>query len=473
MSPFNRLRDIILAVLGLILSVPLLLLIAASVWIDSPGPVIFRQQRLGKDGKLFTMYKFRKFPHSLVTKGGGLTLGRDPRMTRVGALLERIKFDELPQLWNILVGDMAFVGPRPESLHFQDLFTGRYASLLQFHPGLFGPSQISCRNEHELYPPDVDPDSYYREVIFPRKGDRDLGYMAQATFWSDMLLIIKGVLVSAGGFVNWRRLVADHGLIILVDLVAALLSWGAANLIRFAGIPPVGDMGAFTNGFLVLPTVAVLVMFLGGAYRHLLRYFSLDDAVTLVRASALGWFMAGIALIGIWSRETSLLAFILSWLFFVLLLFMPRLFLRYRWSQQNDKQETCNQKTILVYGAGTLGISLARYLELKEGAVYQMLGFMDDNVRLKGRNVVGLRILGGQADLATFHSVHAVSEVWLACNMDKRRRESLSLLCKSLEVSLVPVCDQYPFRELASQPDKQDGKCLEEYLGRSEDSLAD
>lgn len=194
----RRVMDVAAAVTGLLMVAPAMTLIGILIYAETPGPVIFSQPRLGRDGKLFQIYKFRKFHHNADNSGCGVTLRNDPRMTRVGRLLERSKLDELPQLWNILRGDMSVVGPRPETLEFSDCFTDRYRAILNHRPGLFGPSQTLFRNESLLYPTDQDPHDFYRKVLFPAKGNIDLAYFADRTLVSDILWVVRGFRVTAG-----------------------------------------------------------------------------------------------------------------------------------------------------------------------------------------------------------------------------------------------------------------------------------
>ena len=123
----KRIIDLALASIGLVIAMPLMALIAIAVWLDSPGKIIFAQERLGLHGNRFKMYKFRKFPANWKDSGPGITVPGDTRMTPIGRILERTKLDELPQLWNVLKGEMSIIGPRPESMRFANLFVGKYA----------------------------------------------------------------------------------------------------------------------------------------------------------------------------------------------------------------------------------------------------------------------------------------------------------------------------------------------------------
>jgi lipopolysaccharide/colanic/teichoic acid biosynthesis glycosyltransferase len=181
----KRIFDLAFAIVLLIISAPLMGGIALLVWLESPGNVFFCQERLGVHGRRFWLRKFRKFPAHWGDSGPAVTVRGDLRRTMIGRILERTKLDELPQLWNILKGEMSFVGPRPESLRFAHLFKGDAAGVLRHIPGLFGPTQIAFRNESQLYPADRDPEGYYQEVLFPQKARLDIEYFQKANCLTD------------------------------------------------------------------------------------------------------------------------------------------------------------------------------------------------------------------------------------------------------------------------------------------------
>lgn len=183
--------DRVVAAALLLLVAPVMLLVAIAVMLESGRPVFFSQWRLGRDGKLFRLHKFRKFRVRISGNTRPLTLRDDSRMTRVGRFIERTKLDELPQLWDVLRGEMALVGPRPEVPDFADCYAGRYAALLRWRPGVFGPAQMVFRNEADLYPPNHDPVAFYRTTLFPAKAELDLDYYARRTLGSDLLWITR------------------------------------------------------------------------------------------------------------------------------------------------------------------------------------------------------------------------------------------------------------------------------------------
>lgn len=185
----KRVFDIFCAALGLALLSPILLLTALAVGLTSPGGVLFRQERMGRGAQPFTIYKFR----TMRTDNAGLkiTTGNDSRITAVGRVLRKTKLDELPQLWNVLKGDMSFVGPRPEVREYTDLYTPEQRQIFLVRPGITGLASIEFRNENELLSGSEDPNRTYIEEIMPQKIALDLRYVSRASVGYDILLILK------------------------------------------------------------------------------------------------------------------------------------------------------------------------------------------------------------------------------------------------------------------------------------------
>ncbi len=187
----RRLFDIALAGGALAALAPVMLLISLAILAETGRPILYTQTRLGRGGRRFPMHKFRKFAPKPEAQGCPLTMRDDDRMTPLGRILARTKLDELPQLLNILRGEMAVVGPRPESLDFEDCFTHGHRRIFDFTPGIFGPSQATFRSECDLYPSGVDPAEFYREVLFPAKAQLDLSYYPSRTLTGDVGWILK------------------------------------------------------------------------------------------------------------------------------------------------------------------------------------------------------------------------------------------------------------------------------------------
>lgn len=193
----ERLRrglDVLAAGVGGVLLAPFALLAAAAVALDSPGPVLFRQRRVGRGGREFEILKFRSMRTDAEAVGGQLTVGADPRVTRVGRLLRKSKFDEIPQLINVLRGDMALVGPRPEVPKYVALYTAEQRGVLAVRPGITDPASIAFRSESELMGSSDDPERLYVEELMPRKLALNLAYLERRTVASDVGVIVKTLL---------------------------------------------------------------------------------------------------------------------------------------------------------------------------------------------------------------------------------------------------------------------------------------
>ncbi|MDW6020571.1 sugar transferase [Mesorhizobium sp. BAC0120] len=190
--------DLAVAAAVAIVFAPLMLLIAAALLFEGGRPVLFVQTRIGAGGRPFRMFKFRKFHAQCSAHDLALTVAGDSRMTTVGRFLAATKFDELPQLWNVLIGDMAIVGPRPESPAFADCFRGGFEAVLKYRPGLLGPTQVLFRHEAYLFPQSMDPIRFYREALFPAKARIDLSYYPRRTIASDLVWMARGFLAVLG-----------------------------------------------------------------------------------------------------------------------------------------------------------------------------------------------------------------------------------------------------------------------------------
>lgn len=185
--------DRIVAFVGLLFLWWLILVVALLVRIKMPGgPVFFLQKRVGKDGRLFTMVKFRTMT---VNHGGSsISIAGENRITPLGAMLRKYKLDELPELWNVLCGDMSFVGPRPDVPGYADKLQGAEREVLKLRPGITGPATLKYRNEEELLAEVDNPQQYNDEVIYPDKVRLNLFYLHHYSFVMDIKMIVATVL---------------------------------------------------------------------------------------------------------------------------------------------------------------------------------------------------------------------------------------------------------------------------------------
>lgn len=188
--------DVVASFIGLVLLIPIFLIIALMIKLLMPGPVFFCQLRTGRYGKLFYLYKFRSM--STNNEGTTTTVKGDSRITKMGASLRKYKLDELPELWNVLKGDMSFVGPRPDVPEFTDRLTGEERKILNLRPGITGPASLKYSDEEDMLARVPDPHRYTDDIIWPDKVNINLDYYRNRSFSGDMKIILKTLFSITG-----------------------------------------------------------------------------------------------------------------------------------------------------------------------------------------------------------------------------------------------------------------------------------
>jgi lipopolysaccharide/colanic/teichoic acid biosynthesis glycosyltransferase len=188
----KRVFDIAVSAALIIVLSPLLGVLAALVRMTSPGPALYRATRVGQHGRLFTLYKFRSMVVDAETQGPGITVRNDARITGVGHLLRRTKLDELPQLFNVLRGEMSLVGPRPEDPRYVALYTPEQREVLAVRPGITSPASLQFRHEQALLVGDAW-EREYVQTIMPAKLQIDLAYTRTASFSNDLRILLQTV----------------------------------------------------------------------------------------------------------------------------------------------------------------------------------------------------------------------------------------------------------------------------------------
>jgi len=190
----KRVFDILMATIGLILLSPLFLLVAVLIKLDSPGPIFFRQERIGKRFRSFLIYKFRTMVEHAAQIGTEITYGKDPRITRIGRLLRETKIDELPQIINVLKGEMSLVGPRPEIRQYVELFQRDYEEILKVRPGISDMASLKYSDEGSLLGNSRNPREEYISRVLPDKIRLAREYIKHSSLVFDLRLIFKTLL---------------------------------------------------------------------------------------------------------------------------------------------------------------------------------------------------------------------------------------------------------------------------------------
>jgi lipopolysaccharide/colanic/teichoic acid biosynthesis glycosyltransferase len=208
----KRFFDVFCAVSGLLFLAPVMLLIALLVRMDSDGPVLFRQVRVGRGGRDFVILKFRSMADRPVSTGPGVSASDDARITRVGKFLRTSKLDELPQLFNVLRGDMSIVGPRPELRRFVEFYPDdAKRAVFSLRPGITDPASVIYRNEEKLLAGAQDVEGFYVREILPNKIRMHVDYVGSRSFWGDVMIIVRTLRIVAVADNSRRSVNIDKG----------------------------------------------------------------------------------------------------------------------------------------------------------------------------------------------------------------------------------------------------------------------
>ncbi len=410
----KRTVDLTLALLGLLFLLPLFAVVATLIKLDSTGPVFFRQRRVGLKGDLFEIFKFRTMVVGAYQMGSRLTTKRDPRVTRVGQILRWFKIDELPQLINVVRGEMSLIGPRPEDPYFVQFYSPEQRAALLVRPGIVGPSQILGRDELESYPEGLqDTERYYVDHILPEKLARDIEYAASATLLGDMKLLLQGLWVTVRGAIKtkylWRR--RKRIALMAADLFFIALSYWVAVLLRYDGRWPSDPAFALTPLLILLVARPISLLYYG-AYQGIPAYFGLWDVVALFKAISFSAVVAGGLTFFVGLQKFPRSVFAVDW---ALILFVLGS-LRYGWRgyvRRGVRQQRPRKQRALIVGAGSGGEQISRMLLEDPLSPYRPVGFIDESPERWGSLIHGIRVLGGTAELPLAVSANKVQAVFV------------------------------------------------------------
>ena len=414
----TRVLDILLGLFGLLVLILMLPVIGLLIKFDSAGPVFYQCDRVGKQGKIFKMLKFRTMYETPAPLGASVSPQGDPRVTLIGRLLRRLKLNEFPQFLNVLQGDMTLVGPRPESPDLAAAYPPEAQAIFSVKPGLVGPNQIMGRNEEERYPQGVDPTKYYIEAILPAKLPLDLEYIRTRSFFLDLKYLLMTVKVIITGAISWQHVRDNVSRIslLIADSLCCLLSFSLAYSFRFQELLPIGNhQGAWKILPLILLTrVPLLVYF--GCYQTVIRYFGLSDLKQLflgVSFGSVGLVMTA-WLSGFSLAEYGRTVFVLDWLCLTLLLSGYRALIKSGQHYHNKKKVNKSApRRALILGAGDEGRWCLRYLD-QNSDPYEVVGFIDENPKMRHRRIDGLKVLGNHHHLDVLVRLHKIQEIFIA-----------------------------------------------------------
>ncbi|MBX3606828.1 MAG: sugar transferase [Piscinibacter sp.] len=433
----KRALDVVAAAAGLLLLAPLFALIALAIKLESTGPVFFRQERVGRHGQLFRIFKFRTMTVAPPTDGVPLTVAGDQRITRVGAFLRRSKLDELAQLIDVLRGTMSLVGPRPEVPRYVEHYPPAWRErLLSVRPGITDFASVRYRDENELLARAVDPEREYIEVILPTKLQYALHYVDRPSLANDLRvlgltlsIVFVPTLPSTRRFfgMNDSKLWAwldqtmsalrprNRAIAMAVDALTILACWHLTYLFRLGferwqpGRPWYDDYVSFG----VVLTYLVMLA-LTGVPRGLWRFFGFDDFRRIALACSLAGTLSAVAVLMAQLTGVARAVLLLHPLFCLLTLSLLRMGYRMVWEAARARTSGAEgeERRAIVLGAGEAGRRLVATIHRRDG--WTVLALLDDDTAKQGLRIGGVTVQGTIADVALPHLLAGATHVIVA-----------------------------------------------------------
>ena len=433
----KRLLDVAASLVGLLLLSPLFVLIAAAIKLDSPGPVFYRQERVGRHGLLFRIFKFRTMAVAPPASGAQITVAGDSRITRVGALLRRTKLDELAQLLDVLRGTMSLVGPRPEVpryvAHYPPAWRER---LLSVRPGITDFASVRYRDESDLLARAADPEREYIDVILPMKLRYALRYVDQPSIANDLRVIgLTLNTVFAPNLPSPRRLLPmndsklwpwldqamsalrprNRSIAMAADALTVLACWHITYLFRLGferwqpGRPWYDDYVSFGVVLTYLVLLAVT-----GVPRGPWRFFGFDDFKRIAAACVIAGLVSAVAVLGAQLTGVARAVLLLHPLFCLLALCLSRMAYRMVWEAARSRVSDVEgePRRAVVLGAGEAARRLVGTIHRRDG--WTVLALLDDDPAKQGLRVGGVSVQGTLADLVFPHILAGATHVIVA-----------------------------------------------------------
>ena len=421
MQTFKRLTDIILSLIGIIIIFPIIPIIGLFIKLDSKGPVFYLTDRVGKNMKIFKMYKFRTMLEMPCDIGESVCAQHDPRVTTFGRILRRTKLNELPQLFNILKGDMTFVGPRPEAPDLAILYPEEAKKLFTVKPGVVGPATICGRNEDEYYPPGVDTKKYYIEHILPNKLELDLEYINNRSLFRDLKYIFIGVTETLIGVISKKHLHDNSSQIYLfcIDLLFTLLSVIIAIYLYHDDLNGKADLSGYLLFLAIIVPLRIVCNIHFGLYGTLIRYISYHEIWGVFKAVSCGSIFIVLIAHVLGLKYYSYFTAVIDWACLILLLSSLRFGLRFFWEKKRRKTEELNKRRIFIYGAGDGGYAACQTLAKDKCSHYELVGFIDDATDKYGKAINGCKVLGNRYHIKELAKLYRVEEILIAEQEDK------------------------------------------------------
>ncbi len=432
----KRLMDIAASGLGLLLLWPLFLVVAVLVKLEDGGRVIFRQLRVGRGCKSFYILKFRTMQMDAPSKGLPITVRNDGRITAIGALLRGSKIDELPQLWNVFVGEMSLVGPRPEVPRYVDLFRAEFTEILAVRPGITDLASIKFRNESSLLSEAEDPEAVYVQRILPEKLRLSRQYVRNASVSYDLQLVFTTLACLFYPARAVERIVDilspyRYWLGMLMQAAAVSVAYLVAYEIRFDGRVPADEAALALRMLPVVLLVRMLWLNAFQLFHGVWRYSGVRDLRNIVLGVTLGtftWWAAAHFAFGATGFSRGVLA--VEWLLSIT--FLAGLRVGRRLHRELRPDASPNRRVLLVGDEDPMA-RVARDLLDRPAHDCHIVGMLNGDIRRKGARIHGIRVLGTKSDLVDVIRQTDPDEVLFAMpSASPEAREALLQQCRTM-----------------------------------------
>ena len=459
----KRLVDLLCAGFGLALLWPLGLLVALLIKLESPGPVFFRQERVGRFGVPFRIFKFRTMTVGEATGGVPLTVAGDQRITRVGAILRRSKLDEMPQLLDVWRGTMSLVGPRPEVPRYVAMYPAEWRErLLSVRPGITDFASVRYRDENELLARAADPEREYIDVVLPTKLRYALHYVDNPSIATDLRVlgltlstVFVPTLPRPWSVLNmndsklWAWLdqamsalnPRNRSLAMLVDALVILACWHATYLFRL-GFERWQPGRPWYDDWVSLGVVLTYLLFMAitGVPRALWRFFGFDDFKRIAAACVMAGMVSAVAVLMAQLVGVARAVLLLHPFFCLMALSLVRMAYRMVWEHARSRVsgQEGEPKRAIVLGAGETARRLVGAIHRRDG--WTVLALLDDDKAKHGLRIGGVTVQGGIADLTLPHVLAGATHVVVAMpGASAERRAQLLALARHTGLVVMSV----------------------------------
>jgi FlaA1/EpsC-like NDP-sugar epimerase/lipopolysaccharide/colanic/teichoic acid biosynthesis glycosyltransferase len=421
----KRAIDIAVSAAVLILGLPLFAILALAILIESGRPVLYTQWRVGRDFKKFRLYKFRSMKAG--SQGAGITVANDRRITGLGTFLRLTKVDEVPQFWNVLLGDMSLVGPRPEIPEYVELFRERYKDVLTVRPGITDLASVQFRDEESLLAAAADPLKEYVEHILPAKLDRAGEYIKTRSLWLDLAILCRTAVVTlrlprasleqivAWSLTRFERMHWIHRPLVWLAQMAIFGACGvSAFMLRFDFDIPRSESSHLLWALAVWLSVKPMVFRLSRLDRCWWRSVSMRDMIGIGQGNVVASAICAALIMVLAPPGFPRSVFVLDFVLCFLGVAGVRVAIRIALETAALGSKIGPAKRTLIYGAGVAGTRLLQEIRRNPCLSYAVVGFVDDNPRKLGLSIHGARVFGAGAQLPMLVARHGIELVLIA-----------------------------------------------------------